>query len=104
MAWAELVRRRSEYEGELQSLVSQYKDKHPDGSFTISYNGLPPGHSFQVERVELHIVERDESPGILDRPGESQNQTTTPSAAIGASAVSSASTSHALTARPPLPP
>src|SRR6266853_2528730 len=30
MAWAELVRRRSEYEGELQSLVSQYKDKHPD--------------------------------------------------------------------------
>ncbi len=30
MAWAELVRRRSEYEGELQSLVSQYKEKHPD--------------------------------------------------------------------------
>lgn len=30
MAWAELVRRRSEYEGELQSLKSQYKDKHPD--------------------------------------------------------------------------
>ena len=30
MAWAELVRRRSEYEGELQSLISQYKDKHPD--------------------------------------------------------------------------
>jgi polysaccharide chain length determinant protein (PEP-CTERM system associated) len=29
-AWAELVRRRSEYEGELQSLQSQYKDKHPD--------------------------------------------------------------------------
>src|SRR5258706_6261815 len=30
MAWAEIVRRRSEYEGELQSLESQYKDKHPD--------------------------------------------------------------------------
>ena len=30
MAWAELVRRRSEYEGELQSLASQYKEKHPD--------------------------------------------------------------------------
>lgn len=29
-AWAELVRRRSEYEGEMQSLLSQYKDKHPD--------------------------------------------------------------------------
>jgi polysaccharide chain length determinant protein (PEP-CTERM system associated) len=29
-AWAELVRRRSEYEGELQSLLTQYKDKHPD--------------------------------------------------------------------------
>ncbi len=30
MAWAELVRRRSEYEGELQNLVTQYKEKHPD--------------------------------------------------------------------------
>src|SRR5213595_206520 len=29
-AWAELVRRRSEYEGELQTLQSQYKEKHPD--------------------------------------------------------------------------
>lgn len=29
-AWAELVRRRSEYEGELQSFLTQYKDKHPD--------------------------------------------------------------------------
>jgi polysaccharide chain length determinant protein (PEP-CTERM system associated) len=29
-AWAELVRRRSEYEGEMQSLLSQYKEKHPD--------------------------------------------------------------------------
>jgi polysaccharide chain length determinant protein (PEP-CTERM system associated) len=29
-AWAELVRRRSEYEGELQSLLTQYKEKHPD--------------------------------------------------------------------------
>jgi polysaccharide chain length determinant protein (PEP-CTERM system associated) len=29
-AWAELVRRRSEYEGELQSLMAQYKEKHPD--------------------------------------------------------------------------
>ena len=29
-AWAELVRRRSEYEGELQSLASQYTEKHPD--------------------------------------------------------------------------
>jgi len=29
-AWAELVRRRSEYEGELQNLLSQYKEKHPD--------------------------------------------------------------------------
>src|SRR6266852_5798528 len=30
MAWAELVRRRSEYEGELQSLLTQYKEKHQD--------------------------------------------------------------------------
>jgi polysaccharide chain length determinant protein (PEP-CTERM system associated) len=30
MAWAELIRRRSEAEGELQNLTSQYKDKHPD--------------------------------------------------------------------------
>jgi polysaccharide chain length determinant protein (PEP-CTERM system associated) len=30
MAWAELVRRRSEYEGELQMLLTQYKEKHPD--------------------------------------------------------------------------
>ncbi len=29
-AWAELVRRRSEYEGELQNLLSQYTEKHPD--------------------------------------------------------------------------
>src|SRR5438067_361389 len=29
-AWAELVRRRSEYEGELQALLTQYTDKHPD--------------------------------------------------------------------------
>src|SRR5437764_6877967 len=29
-AWAELVRRRSEYEGELQMLLTQYRDKHPD--------------------------------------------------------------------------
>jgi polysaccharide chain length determinant protein (PEP-CTERM system associated) len=29
-AWAELVRRRSEYEGELQLLLAQYKEKHPD--------------------------------------------------------------------------
>lgn len=29
-AWAELVRRRSEYEGELQNLASQYTEKHPD--------------------------------------------------------------------------
>jgi len=29
-AWAELVRRRSEYEGDLQSLLTQYKEKHPD--------------------------------------------------------------------------
>ncbi|HXT63341.1 MAG TPA: GNVR domain-containing protein [Pyrinomonadaceae bacterium] len=29
-AWAELVRRRSEYEGELQSLTTQYTEKHPD--------------------------------------------------------------------------
>ena len=29
-AWAELVRRRSEYEGDLQSLLSQYTEKHPD--------------------------------------------------------------------------
>jgi polysaccharide chain length determinant protein (PEP-CTERM system associated) len=29
-AWAELVRRRSEYEGELQLLLTQYKEKHPD--------------------------------------------------------------------------
>ena len=30
MAWAELVRRRSEYDGELQSLLTQYKEKHQD--------------------------------------------------------------------------
>src|SRR2546427_13062262 len=30
MAWAELVRRRSEYEGELQALLTQYTEKHPD--------------------------------------------------------------------------
>jgi polysaccharide chain length determinant protein (PEP-CTERM system associated) len=29
-AYAELVCRRSEYEGELQNLLSQYKEKHPD--------------------------------------------------------------------------
>lgn len=29
-AWAELVRRRSQFEGELQELLSQYKEKHPD--------------------------------------------------------------------------
>src|SRR4030095_2628030 len=29
-AYAELVRRRSEYEGELQHLLSQYKEKHTD--------------------------------------------------------------------------
>ncbi|HVS20861.1 MAG TPA: GNVR domain-containing protein [Pyrinomonadaceae bacterium] len=30
MAWAELVRRHSELEAELQSLTTQYKEKHPD--------------------------------------------------------------------------
>jgi predicted nucleic acid-binding Zn-ribbon protein len=30
MAWDELVRRRSEYDGELQSLLTQYKEKHQD--------------------------------------------------------------------------
>jgi len=29
-AYAELVRRRSEFEGDLQNLLSQYKEKHPD--------------------------------------------------------------------------
>jgi polysaccharide chain length determinant protein (PEP-CTERM system associated) len=29
-AWAHLVSRRSEYEGELQLLLTQYKEKHPD--------------------------------------------------------------------------
>src|SRR2546423_1211074 len=29
-AWAQLVSRRSDYEGELQSLLSQYTEKHPD--------------------------------------------------------------------------
>ena len=29
-AYAELVRRRSEYEGELQNFLTQYKEKHPD--------------------------------------------------------------------------
>src|ERR1044071_3302442 len=29
-AWAELVRRRSEYEGELQNFLTQYTEKHPD--------------------------------------------------------------------------
>lgn len=30
MAWAELVRRRSEIESDLQNLLTQYKEKHPD--------------------------------------------------------------------------
>jgi polysaccharide chain length determinant protein (PEP-CTERM system associated) len=30
MAWAELVKRRSDYEGDLQSYLTQYKEKHPD--------------------------------------------------------------------------
>src|SRR5215471_21354963 len=30
LAWAELVRRRSEYEGELQMMLTQLKDKNPD--------------------------------------------------------------------------
>src|SRR5437667_5071008 len=30
MAWAELTRRRSELESELQNLLTQYKEKHPD--------------------------------------------------------------------------
>lgn len=30
LAYAELVRRRSEFEGELQMLLTQYKEKHPD--------------------------------------------------------------------------
>ena len=30
LAWAELVRRRSEYEGELQLMLTQLKDKNPD--------------------------------------------------------------------------
>src|SRR5438445_1371342 len=30
MAWGELVRRRSELEGQLQSLLTQYQEKHPD--------------------------------------------------------------------------
>src|SRR5438046_88501 len=30
MAWAELVRRRSELEADLQNLLTQYKEKHPD--------------------------------------------------------------------------
>ncbi|HEV8139385.1 MAG TPA: GNVR domain-containing protein [Pyrinomonadaceae bacterium] len=29
-AWAELVNRRSQYEGELQKLLAQYTEKHPD--------------------------------------------------------------------------
>ena len=29
-AWAELVNRRSQYEGELQKLLTQYTEKHPD--------------------------------------------------------------------------
>src|SRR5687767_9299698 len=29
-AWAQLVSRRSDYEGELQVLMTQYKEKHPD--------------------------------------------------------------------------
>ena len=29
-AWAQLVSRRSDYEGELQVLITQYKEKHPD--------------------------------------------------------------------------
>ena len=29
-AWAQLVSRRSDYEGELQILLTQYKEKHPD--------------------------------------------------------------------------
>jgi polysaccharide chain length determinant protein (PEP-CTERM system associated) len=33
-AWAELVSRRSQYEGELQKLLAQYTEKHPDVAAT----------------------------------------------------------------------
>src|SRR5204863_8862109 len=30
LAWAELVRRRSEYDGDLQTMLTQLKEKNPD--------------------------------------------------------------------------
>src|SRR5256886_16087932 len=32
LAWAELVRRRSEYEGDVQQMLTQVKEKNPDGN------------------------------------------------------------------------
>src|SRR5438309_7601143 len=51
MAWAELVRRRSEYEGELQSIVSQSKEKHPD---------------VVAKKSQLDSVKRDQDQMIAD--------------------------------------
>src|SRR2546425_11865280 len=50
-AWAELVRRRSEYEGELQSLLTQYTEKHPD---------------IVAKKSQLESVKRDQDQMIAD--------------------------------------
>ena len=75
MAWAELVRRRSEYEGELQSLVSQYKEKHPDvlqAETDRRHQGSAGPDDWRVEDAdrrtpaEAHKAERSAHPDAQD--------------------------------------
>src|SRR2546421_5907857 len=51
MAWAELTRRRSELESELQNLLTQYKEKHPD---------------IVAKKSQLDSVKRDQDQMIAD--------------------------------------
>ena len=51
VAWANLVAKKSELENELQSLLSQYKDKHPDVA---------------AKRQQLDAVKRDQDQMIAD--------------------------------------
>src|SRR5438132_2586191 len=51
MAWAELTRRRSELESELQNLLTQYKEKHPD---------------VVAKKSQLDSVKRDQDQMIAD--------------------------------------
>src|SRR6266852_568407 len=51
MAWAELTRRRSELESELQNLLTQYKEKHPD---------------VVAKKSQLESVKRDQDQMIAD--------------------------------------